>query len=513
VKSKGEEEMFSRAGRVAAVLALVLTCLGIGCSIASAAPGDVDRTFGQEGVATITGDQGSYTAPIAMAVGPDNSIYVLRVLTKCTTTCSTELLLTRLRPNGSVDGSFGAGGTSRMPGKTGEQSAAVALAPEGKVVVASAEEGRLVLRRFNSDGTADGSFGLGGIVKSSLGILVERVQVAVEGDGKIVVAADAGAAYVPSPVAVARYTQLGASDPAFNGGLPVVTTFGSGLGGFDLTGDGRTIIAGPRCCSAMGNAVHLARLDASGRFDPSFGSRGQSFVDDVTRGASAGAVLALRNGRILVVGLGTQDQRAFALKLRPDGHLDRTFGRRGIAYVEGRFSSGVSATLDGHNHLLIAGNAPTRRSGGRHVSLVRRLADGGRDLAFGGGSAVRLYSSLPAHLVAIDMQSHDRPVILVSKGECFRTCSSPQTAIVRYLGGPSRARCLRHEATIVGTRNADQLKGTPARDVIAALGGNDTVDGRGGNDLICGGGGNDRLTGGRGKDRFVPGSGHNQVRQ
>ena len=70
---------------------------------------------------------------------------------------------------------------------------------------------------------------------------------------------------------------------------------------------------------------------------------------------------------------------------------------------------------------------------------------------------------------------------------------------------PPAATCAGKRATIVGTKRADRLRGTPGRDVIAALGGNDRVAALGRADIVCGGAGRDTLSGGRGRDRLFGG--------
>jgi Ca2+-binding RTX toxin-like protein len=65
--------------------------------------------------------------------------------------------------------------------------------------------------------------------------------------------------------------------------------------------------------------------------------------------------------------------------------------------------------------------------------------------------------------------------------------------------------CHGETATIVGTKRADQLRGTPGRDVIVGRGGGDDIRGRGGDDLICGNIGADTLRGGPGEDLLLGG--------
>lgn len=54
--------------------------------------------------------------------------------------------------------------------------------------------------------------------------------------------------------------------------------------------------------------------------------------------------------------------------------------------------------------------------------------------------------------------------------------------------------------TVLGSRRADRLKGSPGQDLLLGLGGADTLVGSGGPDILAGGGGNDSLDGGAGFD-------------
>ena len=67
-------------------------------------------------------------------------------------------------------------------------------------------------------------------------------------------------------------------------------------------------------------------------------------------------------------------------------------------------------------------------------------------------------------------------------------------------------KCKGRAVTILGTEDADNLRGSNQRDVILALGGDDRIDGRGGDDIICGGSGRDLVKGGPGHDKIFGGA-------
>lgn len=515
--------MFLISSRIARVFSLCCCLFAGAVSSAGAAPADIDRTFGQEGVARVQSEKGVYVSPEDMTVAPGGEIYVLRSASRCSVSpCAGEQLVSRFTPGGLLDSSFGAAGVRSVfgssdgfhPGRGGS----LAVAPDGRIVVGSTDEGDLVLARLNADGSPDTSFGKNGVAKVHLSAPVDRVRVAVQADGRIVVGAEPLSGYGGDAVLVARFTTQGAPDPSFRDGNPLITSLGSGLGGMALSGN-KTVIAGPRCCGTEGRAVHLARIDENGLFDNDFGRQGESFIDDVTDRAGVGALIVLPKGGIYVVGSGRNDKGdAFVMKLRASGALDPKFGRRGIAYLRHSFLDVGGATVDRAGRLLIAGSAPQGNGRGpgfgpRRFALLRLLASGRRDPTFAGGSLIRLVSLSANRAVAVGLQQGRRLVVLTSGGQCIRTCESPAALLVRFLGGTSGSRCQGHRATIVGTRHGEKLVGTPRRDVIVGLAGNDRVLGRGGNDLICGGRGDDRLIGGKGRDVLRGGAGRNRLSQ
>jgi hypothetical protein len=79
------------------------------------------------------------------------------------------------------------------------------------------------------------------------------------------------------------------------------------------------------------------------------------------------------------------------------------------------------------------------------------------------------------------------------------------------LGRKLSPSCFGEQATRVGTRGEDLIRGTRKRDVIVALGGDDKVYGLDGNDLICAGGGSDNVEAHYGHDLVNGGSGNDRL--
>lgn len=170
--------------------ALCFVCLSL---LAMAAPGDLDQSFGSSGKAYVS-FEGTNDSLNALAVLPDGSIILAG---SCLIQGDFDFCLAKLRPNGvleSTAGVFGANGKATATVGTGnDYGRAIAIQTDGKIVVAGecAVSGgtNFCLARFNANGSIDNTFnGNGRVITSVLGSGDSAFAVAIQSDGKIVVA-------------------------------------------------------------------------------------------------------------------------------------------------------------------------------------------------------------------------------------------------------------------------------------------------------------------------------------
>lgn len=159
---------------------------------AAGPPGQLDPSFGSGGVVTL--DFGDSSEATAVLLQPDGKLVAGGLTTP--TGKATQWALARYDQNGSLDGTFGTFGTAGkvVTAFTVEghdvsgNVAGLALQPDGKFVAAGPVDGKFGLVRYDKTGRIDPSFGTAGRVITPYGQLTVPYGVALQPDGKILVA-------------------------------------------------------------------------------------------------------------------------------------------------------------------------------------------------------------------------------------------------------------------------------------------------------------------------------------
>ncbi|HJQ22921.1 MAG TPA: delta-60 repeat domain-containing protein [Blastocatellia bacterium] len=225
---------------------------------------------------------------------------------------ATDMLIARYNSDGSPDTTFGGIGRVFTDFSEGNDSAnSVALQADGRIVVAGSTSGKFALARYNNDGSLDSSFGSGGkLTNDFMSAGGSAASVAIQADGRIIAAGTSGSSF-----ALARYNANGALDATFGSGGKVLANFGGTSVGYDLAlqRDGRLILGG-YVTRATGTDFAVARLNANGSFDTTFGAGGIVTADFFSKNDFAYAVGIQCDGRIVVAGSDSKtDEGDFAL--------------------------------------------------------------------------------------------------------------------------------------------------------------------------------------------------------
>lgn len=376
--------------------------------------GSLDVGFGTGG-RTFADIDGS---PAAVAIQADGKI-VVAGRSRALSSQPYVFTLVRYDTNGKLDSTFGAGGVVRTPvGFGSSQTAAMALAvqPDGRLVAAGRFQGSRTdvgLVRYNPDGSLDATFGTAGQVITAVGTSAHADGIALQPDGKIVVA---GTTWVASQsdFLVLRYDPAGALDPSFGSGGKVISDFGPGdtAVAVALLGDGSIAVGG----RTVGAGFSLARYDQSGVLDPSFGSGG---LVASSLGSTFGAMRALAaqsDGMIVMGGYLPVDGGAnLALaRFANDGSLDPSFGNGGVVVFDIDVDEDLAglALQPGGEIIAAAATAPARVAIEYRVALARFGTNGALEPGFGAnGIAITKLGASDDHARAIALQPTGKIVV------------------------------------------------------------------------------------------------------
>lgn len=313
-------------------------------------------------------------------------------------------------PAGALDTSFGAAGKATAAvGPTDDYAQAMVLQPDGKIIVAGWGNGPLgyafELVRFERDGSIDTSFGQAGKVISAIGHGADVANaVALQPDGKILVAGSVDETPKGKSFALARYNADGSLDTTFGTAGSVITSFGSASDeafAMVVQADGKIVLGGHTLSATRGLDFALARYNADGSADAGFGTGGQ-VVLPIRAGNSRDSVYALalqqHGGETKIVAVGGEGDFVMA-RLHGDGTPDVTF----TGGASGPFGSVIGAAravaIAPDNGIVIAGHAM------HDFALLRLTADGQLDAGFGNGGGVITQVSATnwdeAHAIAI----------------------------------------------------------------------------------------------------------------
>ena len=412
-------------------LALVVLTLILTSQFTSAqTAGTLDSTFGTGGRVTTSfggnGDTGN-----SIVVQTDGKLVVGGSTTNLDDT--TDFALARYNSNGTLDNTFGTSGKVKTTFASFDFVGALALQPDGKIVAAGMTVinfmPNFAVARYNSNGTLDSTFGIGGRVITGFGGSAQVFAAGVQADGKIVVAG-----YVNINgnfnFALARYNSNGTLDATFGTGGKKTTAFGTPsvaqANALRIQRDGKIVLAGLTVVNNIANFA-LARYNGNGTLDGTFGSGGK-VITDFGADDRAFSVALQGDGKIVAAGM-TGSNFALA-RYNTNGTLDGTFGSGGKVITDfggpTDIALGVAVRLDGK----IVAVGRTFVSGRTEFALARYNSNGTRDPLFGTGgkTTTSFVGSLGDQASAVAIQGNGKAVVAGSALVNFAN----QFALARY---------------------------------------------------------------------------------
>jgi uncharacterized delta-60 repeat protein len=316
---------------------------------------------------------------------------------------------------GTLDPSFGSGGTATTDfGGIYDEALAMVLQQDGKIILGGDGNNsgwNFALARYNSNGTLDATYGTGGKVFTDFSSGVDQAySMALQPDGKVVAAGLVGYAGVIN-IGIARYKTNGNLDSTFGVNGKVITLVGndSRASAVALQPDGKIIIAG---CTNYGSAsdILLVRYKSNGNLDSTFGTNGV-VITSVGTGEDFAWTLALQTDGKLVAGgytyNGTDDDFVL-IRYNTNGSLDNTFGIGGKVITD--FDNINNELLD----ILIQPDGKIVAAGSMYVILARYNTNGSLDNSFGTNGKVNFQvNGLASYATSIARESDGKFLIAI----------------------------------------------------------------------------------------------------
>ena len=282
----------------------------------------------------------------------------------------------RLNADGSLDTSFHEGGIDIVPAAIAPASRyeLTAVQSDGKVLVAVALNTGVQVERFNSDGTRDASFGQNGAITVDISHDFKDIGLTASTDGTFQISARG--------FDQATVTRIGNDGTVVDGfgdngvltvNIPEDAYYNGGISTAVLA-DGGVVVGAAYNASGVGDPTYtLQRFNSDGQLDTRFGDDGVLSLSAATGFGEDSVVTVQADGKIIVMGHGEGGTLATVARLNADGSFDTSFGSNGRVTFEA--DTPVALTVQGDGKILAAGTS------NGDFSVIRLNADGSVDLS------------------------------------------------------------------------------------------------------------------------------------
>lgn len=328
--------------------------------------GSIDLAFGNNGIVTTSFGGNDY--PKSLLIQPDSKI----LFAGYTDIFGFNMSVARFNSDGSLDttlkgtGKLNAYGGYLFKALVDTNLNMVLIGYTGNFVVGTTNN--ILIKRFNSLGNIDSSFGNNGVVVTDLGGSEIIYTGAIQPDGKILVA---GHKY--NDILIARYNENGTLDSTFNSVGYNENDFGAlwnDIYSLVVLSNGKILATG-YISNGTGFQVSAIRFNSNGIIDSTFGSNGIIFTD--FGGPDFGySCLEQNDGKIIVGGFGGPSDDFIAGRYLTNGDPDSTFGNYGKAIIDlGGNDEARAIALQTNGKIIISGATDIYNGISPDFTLVR----------------------------------------------------------------------------------------------------------------------------------------------
>jgi uncharacterized delta-60 repeat protein len=330
--------------------------------------------------------------------------------------------------DGVIDLSLGTGGKAFYPisDTLSFFPASTAIQQDGKIIcvgsIGTAFTGSdFITIRLNQNGTVDPSFGNGGYVITAFGEADRATCIAIQKDGKILIAGYSGpASRKENDFVIARLNQDGTPDLGFDTDGKLITSFStydSYLWSIVLQPDGKILVGGDFDKTSTNDNYDfvVARYNTDGSPDNSFGINGWVNTD-LGRNERIFALALYPDGRIAGAGLASNlvYARFGVVRYKPDGRLDSSFNGTGTIVLSTRpgFEAARSVVIQDDGRIIIGGYSARGDALSFDKTLIRFNENGLLDNSFGVNGIVLSTTGVSNNNIGNILLQQDNKIVL-----------------------------------------------------------------------------------------------------
>ncbi|MBS1730901.1 MAG: T9SS type A sorting domain-containing protein [Bacteroidetes bacterium] len=348
--------------------------------------GVLDESFGVDGRVTITFYHNS-DAATGVVIDNENNIIVSGYRVK-NSIKDIDMVLVKLKPNGSIDSSFGENGISSLSINKLNYTTGMIQQADGKFIISGQnmkneyDSKSIFLARFNSNGSIDSSFGEDGYIVRKFDLATTSESIIMQEDGKILTGGTYNFLSSRPSYYVARYNSDGSEDKSFGDNGIATYTFGLGQGSDEwanalhaitIQPDGKIICGGMQGDFANWSYdMGLVRFNPNGTLDNTYGENGTVKINYPGYFSQIITLMMQPDGK-LIAGAMAQDNVVGAdpmllMRFLDNGDFDPGFAVNGMQVTTNNgFSIACkSGNLEQDGKIVLAGYSNSRLLAARY---------------------------------------------------------------------------------------------------------------------------------------------------
>ncbi len=315
--------------------------------------GTLDTTFGGDGYVTY---HHGYRYDEGYAIVTDDSDWVTACGIVNPSGSSINMAIWRYRSDGVADSTFDSDGVVVYTDTDSDICSKIAYDDSYRIYASGSVASNMILWRYLEDGSLDTSFGSGGTVENSSGNnTFTKYKFVFDSGDNMNITGDSGS----SGMTIWRYGPNGSASSNFgNSGVATYTGSGDEMS-YDIALDSSEYIYTTGYIQPSGQSIYsmgIWKYTPGGDLDTSFGSSGVAVYSGGSSQTQAMGIVVDSSGRLVTAGYDGTENDLFLWRYDSTGTIDTGFDGDGVVVFDGGAEDAANGiVLDSEGRILVTG--------------------------------------------------------------------------------------------------------------------------------------------------------------